>query len=67
MQNISLPFGLFIAEGLLPMRQQLGKLSIYHVGLISGENALNPVFSITEYISLKLDDRKSKEQRCPLS
>lgn len=66
MQNISLPFGLFIAEGLLPMRQQLGKLSIYHVGLISGENSLNPVFSITEYIS-QLDDRKSKEQRCPLS
>ena len=30
------------------------------------ENSLNPGFSISEYISLKLDDRKRKEQRCPL-
>lgn len=55
---------IFIAEGLLAMRRQLGKRSIHHIGIMK---TLNPGFSISEYISLKLDDRKRKEQRCPLS
>lgn len=41
MQNISLPFELFIREGLLQRRQQLEKVSSYHVGLMSGEDSIN--------------------------
>lgn len=37
MRNISLPLGLLIWEGWLQMRGQLGTLSTYYVGLMSGE------------------------------